>query len=85
MGITLWKKLAFEPPYTRVEFRPLTGRTHQLRLHASHEFGLGAPIVDDPLYGKGKSHGKMKLHASYLAFLHPTSQTLLEFFSPPPF
>jgi len=85
VGITLWKKRAIEPPYTRVEFTPLTGRTHQLRLHASHALGLGAPIVDDPLYGNGKSHGKMKLHASYLAFYHPTSKVLLEFSSTPPF
>jgi len=85
VGITLWKKLAFQPPYTRIEFTPLTGRTHQLRLHASHKLGLGAPIVDDPLYGNGKSHGEMKLHASYLAFYHPSSKALLEFSSTPPF
>lgn len=36
---------------TRIEFRPLTGRTHQLRVHAAHRQGLNAPIVGDQLYG----------------------------------
>ena len=84
-GVTFWRKLADEPPYTRVEFIPVTGRTHQLRLHSAHELGLGIPIVNDPLYGNGKSHGTMKLHAEYLQFSHPDTNDPLEFFSSVPF
>ncbi|MDO4461908.1 MAG: pseudouridine synthase [Bacteroidia bacterium] len=42
---------------TRVNFYPLTGRTHQLRLHAAHPQGLGCPIVGDELYGTAKKEG----------------------------
>lgn len=54
-----------------VEFRPLTGRTHQLRLHAAHPEGLNAPIVGDALYGS--SAERLCLHASFIAFTHPKS------------
>ena len=85
VGVTLWQKVSYEPPYTRVEFTPLTGRTHQLRLHASHKFGLGTPIVGDTLYGNGESHGNMKLHASSLSFIHPVTKTPINLSNPPPF
>ncbi|MEO0414132.1 MAG: RluA family pseudouridine synthase, partial [Verrucomicrobiota bacterium] len=45
MGITHWQILGQEGSYTRIEFKPITGRTHQLRVHAAHEKGLGTPIV----------------------------------------
>ena len=45
----------------RVRFVPVTGRTHQLRVHSAHERGLGVPIVGDPLYGAGTGPGQMKL------------------------
>ena len=70
-GITRWKRLGVEGGKTRIEFRPLTGRTHQLRLHAAHPKGLGAPIVGDRLYGTGGEGDTMCLHASYLMFRHP--------------
>ncbi|MEJ2154493.1 MAG: RluA family pseudouridine synthase [Desulfobacteraceae bacterium] len=70
-GITRWKRLGVEGSFTRIEFTPLTGRTHQLRLHAAHPKGLGAPIVGDRLYGDGKEGGPMCLHASRIAFHHP--------------
>ncbi len=54
---------------TLVEFRPLTGRTHQLRLHAAHAEGLNAPIVGDVLYGERDE--RLCLHASHIAFVHP--------------
>jgi tRNA pseudouridine32 synthase/23S rRNA pseudouridine746 synthase len=81
MGITHWKKQGVEGDYTRVIFHPVTGRTHQLRVHAAHEKGLGIPIVGDPLYGNGDAPGKLKLHASNLAFFHPLSGELLKFTS----
>jgi tRNA pseudouridine32 synthase/23S rRNA pseudouridine746 synthase len=54
---------------TRVYFYPITGRTHQLRVHAAHETGLNAPIVGDDLYGKRDR--RLHLHAEYLKFYHP--------------
>jgi tRNA pseudouridine32 synthase/23S rRNA pseudouridine746 synthase len=85
MGITYWQKLATEGTSTRIEFTPLTGRTHQLRVHAAHPLGLGAPIVGDSLYGTGKDGDQMMLHATYLRFLHPASNKQIEVSSPPPF
>lgn len=55
---------------TKVKFIPITGRTHQLRMHAAHKMGLNAPIIGDSLYG-GKQSGRLMLHASKVEFLHP--------------
>ena len=55
--------------YTRIVFYPLTGRTHQLRVHAAHPEGLGCPILGDELYGKKAD--RLYLHAEYLEFRHP--------------
>jgi len=84
-GITHWEKLSVENGQTRVEFRPVTGRTHQLRLHAASEHGLGIPISGDRLYGSGTAPGQLKLHASSLSFTHPRTGERLEFCSEPPF
>ena len=54
---------------TRVEFFPVTGRTHQLRVHAAHSEGLGHPIAGDPVYGHAGS--RMYLHAVRIEFTHP--------------
>lgn len=56
---------------TRIAFYPLTGRTHQLRVHASHPAGLNTPIVGDELYGRRAD--RLYLHAEYLEFVHPAS------------
>jgi tRNA pseudouridine32 synthase / 23S rRNA pseudouridine746 synthase len=56
---THWKRLKAVGGKTLIEFRPETGRTHQLRVHALE--GLGAAIMGDPVYGKGE--GPMLLHA----------------------
>jgi tRNA pseudouridine32 synthase/23S rRNA pseudouridine746 synthase len=79
LGITLWKRLAIEKEKTRIEFTPLTGRTHQLRLHASHHLGLGCPIVGDRLYGSGRKGDSLLLHSSFLSFQHPTTGEPLAF------
>ncbi|MEF2230942.1 MAG: RluA family pseudouridine synthase [Pseudodesulfovibrio sp.] len=84
-GVTRWRRLGLENGRTRVEFLPLTGRTHQLRLHAAHEMGLGCPIVGDRLYGAGVGPGQLRLHASLLRFRHPATGRPMEFTSPPPF
>jgi tRNA pseudouridine32 synthase/23S rRNA pseudouridine746 synthase len=87
MGITRWRKLEANRTTTRLEFTPLTGRTHQLRVHAAHPrpLGLGAPIVGDSLYGSGKDGDQMMLHATFLQFIHPETARTLEFHSLPPF
>jgi len=85
LGTTRWRKLGIEDGMTRVEFRPLTGRTHQLRLHSSHAKGIGVPIVGDRLYGRGTGPGQLKLHAWTLRFRHPVTRKPLEFHSDPPF
>ncbi len=85
VGITQWRVLARPPGFTRVEFRPLTGRTHQLRLHAADPRGLGCPIVGDRLYGTGTGPGQLQLHARLLAFLHPVTGARVVFTAPPPF
>lgn len=75
IGITHWKTLQIEAnTTTRVEFTPLTGRTHQLRVHAAHQKGLHTPIVGDSFYGTGKDGDKMMLHASELHFTHPATE-----------
>lgn len=84
-GITHWRVLSTSNKKTRVEFIPVTGRTHQLRVHAASEHGLGFPILGDRLYGSGTAPGQLKLHASYLSFTHPRNGVRLEFRSEPPF
>lgn len=59
-------------------FHPLTGRTHQLRVHAAHPSGLGRPIKGDLLYG-GTPADRLYLHAESLSFTHPTSGAKLTF------
>ena len=54
---------------TRIAFYPLTGRTHQLRVHAAHPKGLNCPILGDELYGKKAD--RLYLHAEYIEFRHP--------------
>ena len=85
LGITLWQKESVENQQTRVRFTPITGRTHQLRVHASHPLGLGCPVVGDRLYGRGKPGDPLLLHASFLRFEHPESHEILSFESLPLF
>ena len=66
-----------------VRLRPLTGRTHQLRLHCAHPDGLGMPILGDPLYGSEPSD-RMYLHAASLAFVHPMTGQKVTIESPLP-
>lgn len=54
-------------------FRPLTGRTHQLRVHSAHHMGLGHPIVGDLLYG-GETGSRLCLHAYEITFIHPSRE-----------
>lgn len=85
MGTTTWKKIGVENGYTRLEMTPVTGRTHQLRLHTSHDKGLGVPIIGDTLYGNGNEGDMMCLHAHYLEFFHPETEEIVRCTSPIPF
>lgn len=80
---TRWSVLSREGGRTRVAFFPLTGRTHQLRVHASHQLGLGVPIVGDRLYGRGDT--RLYLHAEVLGFRHPVTGESIEVTVPAPF
>lgn len=84
-AITLWHKISIDNHTTRIIFTPLTGRTHQLRVHSAHPRGLDAPIVGDRLYGTGTERDTMLLHASYLSFNHPADGHIVEFHSEAPF
>ena len=68
---------------TRVLFAPITGRTHQIRVHAAHPDGLGCPIVGDRLYGH--AGGRMCLQAISLTFEHPVTGITMTFNAPPEF
>lgn len=61
-----------------VDLYPLTGRTHQLRVHAAHPDGLNAPIQGDRLYG-GLPAPRLMLHAAEIAFIHPVYLSELSF------
>lgn len=63
-AVTHWRKLAEHEGRTLVEFRPETGRTHQIRVHAAS--GLGAPLLGDPIYGPGEGAPRTMLHAAAL-------------------
>ena len=76
-AVTKWKVTQRTDTTTKVHFWPLTGRTHQLRMHAAHELGLNAPIVGDDLYGTGAD--RLYLHAAYLEFVHPTTKEIMTF------
>ena len=77
-AVTEYEVAGVEDGNTRVLFRPITGRTHQLRLHAAHADGLNAPIVGDDIYGRGLNADchdghRLCLHAFSIEFDHPTT------------
>ncbi len=86
-AVTRWLVLERIDGRTKVALSPLTGRTHQLRVHASHPLGLNAPIIGDRLYGREapRDGQRLFLHAELLAFVHPGSGVALRVESPAPF
>ena len=82
-AITDWQVVERTGARTRVHLVPRTGRSHQLRVHAAHPLGLGAPIVGDRLYGRGAA--RLALHAEALGFVHPHTQRRVQFERPAPF
>jgi tRNA pseudouridine32 synthase / 23S rRNA pseudouridine746 synthase len=87
-SITLWRTLPGAAPFanaTRVDLHPLTGRTHQLRVHWQ---AMGHPIVGDALYGNALDRPageRLMLHATRLSFLHPATGLPVVFESAAPF
>ncbi len=73
-SLTRYRVLARNTTSTRVELVPVTGRTHQLRLHMA---AVGHAILGDALYGDQTSAPRLLLHAQSLAFTHPLNQTPL--------
>lgn len=85
---TLWRVIERLEDRTRVEFRPETGRTHQLRVHAAtprEQGGIGHPILGDTLYGDANAAPRLMLHAKMLAFWEPFVGDWRKFSSPVPF
>ena len=80
---TNWEVIKKENGKTRVYFYPITGRTHQLRVHAAHKDGLNSPIIGDDLYGKKMD--RLHLHAEYIEFLHPLTKEKINFTVAPNF
>lgn len=94
-AVTLWRSREVLGPFTLLEVRPLTGRTHQIRVHMS---AIGHPLVGDPVYGRRRwrrqvpealrplveAFPRPALHAHVLGFRHPERGTWEEFTAPMP-
>jgi tRNA pseudouridine32 synthase/23S rRNA pseudouridine746 synthase len=76
-AITRWKVIERKNHQTKVYFYPLTGRTHQLRVHSAHIKGLNSPIMGDDLYGTQAN--RLYLHAEFIQFNHPVTRKLISF------
>ena len=81
-AVTEYEVLAELPDGSlEVRFRPLTGRSHQIRVHAAHAAGLGRPIKGDALYGAPDA-GRLWLHAESISFTHPSDGRQMHFEAP---
>jgi tRNA pseudouridine32 synthase/23S rRNA pseudouridine746 synthase len=67
-AVTEWRVIGREPGATRLALRPLTGRSHQLRVHL---LAIGHPILGDAFYGDAGAADRLQLHAERLGFRHP--------------
>lgn len=82
---TDWRVVRASDAETRVRLMPVTGRSHQLRVHMAQ---TGHPILGDPLYASGAArddHPRLMLHAESLRFKHPESGVQMSFSAPVPF
>jgi tRNA pseudouridine32 synthase/23S rRNA pseudouridine746 synthase len=84
-SLTHFRVIAREKDYTRIEFIPLTGRTHQLRVHAADVRGLGINILGDRLYGCVNNANRLYLHARELRFQHPQTRETVHLQTDTPF
>lgn len=84
-ALTAFEVIAREADATRVRLKPITGRSHQLRVHMQW---LGHPILGDKFYASSTGFAaasRLQLHAAWLKFRHPVNQQWLEFQSKCPF
>lgn len=84
-SLTRWRALAHEGTNTRVELEPVTGRSHQLRVHM---MAVGHPILGDAFYAPADIEAlspRLLLHAECLSLPHPVSGEAMDFRSPAPF
>jgi len=84
-SFTRWSRLIVEDGISRVELIPITGRSHQLRVHL---MAIGHPILGDRLYANSEAlelSSRLLLHATYLAFSHPLTAEEIVLNSSPPF
>jgi tRNA pseudouridine32 synthase/23S rRNA pseudouridine746 synthase len=82
---TEWEVIAREGKFTRLKLIPLTGRTHQLRVHM---LAIGHPILGDSFYAAGEALAaadRLQLHAEGLSFFHPDDHRPMRFVVPAPF
>ncbi|TNE57712.1 MAG: RNA pseudouridine synthase [Alphaproteobacteria bacterium] len=82
---TRWQVISRSERFTRVRLTPITGRSHQLRVHMQH---LGHPILGDDFYATGaalEAADRLLLHAERLAFSHPRTGAWMSFEAPSPF
>jgi len=86
-AVTQWRVLEETEidgePATRLEMRPITGKTHQLRVHAADARGIGRPMVGDEIYGRPDE--RLMLHARALVLTDPETLRRMRFESPLPF
>lgn len=84
-SLTRWRIIGYTNNNTRIELMPITGRSHQLRIHCN---AIGHPIIGDPFYGNTESQAASKhlcLHAQSLTVKHPSSNEEVTFSSAVPF
>lgn len=84
-AVTDWRVLRDSAAETRVQLRPRTGRSHQLRVHMR---ALGHPILGDPFYAEGPArddHPRLMLHSQELRLNHPEDRRGMSFRAPVPF
>lgn len=83
-AVTEYSVLSRTDGHFRLELHPLTGRTHQLRVHCAHKDGLGCPILGDRLYGSPFAP-RLFLHAARIVFAHPVTGLAVSLGSDVPF
>lgn len=82
-AVTHYKVLEKSSNRTLIKLNPVTGRSHQLRVHCAHKLGLHAPIVGDNLYGTRSE--RLYLHAQQIEFAHPITHQTIQITAPRPF
>jgi len=82
-AMTKYEVVEIKDNKTRIHFYPISGRTHQLRVHAAHYKGLNTPIIGDDLYGMPSN--RLHLHAETLSFEHPIKKMWVSFTCEAPF